>query len=387
MGPANYKPSVFLFWLGFVMAVSSRMLVAQDDATLDAWIFGEDIEEKARRWERDVTVRIGGGVKDNVLLSSVNRVSSPFLLSALEWLSWRLPTDHGWDAYLYTWIENRYYTDAEGIDTETFAIFQTQLSKKLGSRWKIGGLFNYFFADQVYDISVSDVELSTTVLKQNHFELRPFITFNTSTEYELTLQGAFTRELYQESSDNFSEYGYSVKLLRRMGRDSEIWLSYDFEEKNYDQRTRRNSLGFSIANSFLSLVEHDMRVGISVNMGESHHLQSRTLGGLKLISDNGAGYNDYSRYQIAQQFTFSRNRWVLRGELRGSWYDYPVQTVGSIGSALRERVEIISETTLECKLSDSWILFFAYRHEDNRSNRNTDAYSVSTGTFGFDWKF
>src|SRR5688500_7935429 len=64
-------------------------------------------EQKEASWDWELYLRGGGGYKDNVLLSDINKESSVFTLTEVEAFVFRLPGDDGWEVTGLAAFEDR----------------------------------------------------------------------------------------------------------------------------------------------------------------------------------------------------------------------------------------------------------------------------------------
>ncbi len=113
-------------WIKYFSAffLIPHLLWSQDDATLDEWLFNDDILLEERLWDRDINLRISTGYSDNVLLASVFEQGSAFIGAEVEMFTWRKPQKGQMDVYLYLDAMQIHYFDVDGIDNERLIISQ-----------------------------------------------------------------------------------------------------------------------------------------------------------------------------------------------------------------------------------------------------------------------
>lgn len=107
---------------------------ALSDAQLDALIDGADLEFKRPVWEKEVNVQLLGGYNDNVLQGAFQEDESFYIGAGLEVFIWRPREEGKADVYFYLLGEFTFYSDADEIDTEGLAVFQTRISKPLSAK-------------------------------------------------------------------------------------------------------------------------------------------------------------------------------------------------------------------------------------------------------------
>src|SRR5687768_15379648 len=76
-----------------------------------------EVEEEISPWETSITLRGGGGYKNNILLSDFNREESAFTLASVDFFIYHAP-ENQWEFSEFFTIEDRRYWQSEEVDKE-----------------------------------------------------------------------------------------------------------------------------------------------------------------------------------------------------------------------------------------------------------------------------
>ncbi len=376
-------------WIKYFSAffLIPHLLWSQDDATLDEWLFNDDILLEERLWDRDINLRISTGYSDNVLLASVFEQGSAFIGAEVEMFTWRKPQKGQMDVYLYLDAMQIHYFDVDGIDNERLIISQGQISNRLNDRWTVGASLQGSYVDQVYDISPSGFELDTTTLEAVDSKFTPFINLKYNNGYFARMAIDLRRDFFRDSTFDFTEPAFEIHAGKRFDHGSSIRLDYAYAYRFFDNREQRNINGFPLSGTSLEWESHMLNGRWDHYWNKDKSIQSRTKIGFKWNLDNGDGYYDYSLYKVSESIIFYLNKWVIEGGFAFKYYDYTIQTVSFDDPNGRYFSQVNTMFKVERMVNESWKLYFEYQRERSRSNRTEDKYAANRALIGIDWLF
>lgn len=364
-----------------------HLLWSQDDATLDDWLFNDDIILEERVWDKDINLRISFGYTDNVLLASVFQQGSGFIGAEVEMFTWRKPQKGQMDIHLYFDALQTYYFDVDGIDNEWLVISQGQISKQLNDRWTIGATLQGNYVDQVYDISPTGFELDTTTLEAIDLKFTPFLKLKYNNGYFARVAIDLRQDFFRATTFDFTEPAIGIQVGKHFDQGALIRLDYAFAYRFFDNREQRNTNGFPLRGTSLEWESHFLDGRWDHYWNKDKSIQSRTKIGFKWNLDNGDGYYDYSLYKVSESIIIYLNKWVIEGEFAYKYYDYETQTVSFNDPDGRYLTQMNTMFKVERMISESWKLYFEYLRERSRSNRIEDRYTANHTLIGIDWLF
>lgn len=380
---------MFHKWIKYLSAffLIPHLLWSQDDATLDDWLFNDDIILEERVWDKDINLRISFGYTDNVLLASVFQQGSGFIGAEVEMFTWRKPQKGQMDIHLYFDALQIYYFDVDGIDNEWLVVSQGQISKQLNDRRTIGATLQGSYVDQVYDISPTGFELDTTTLEAIDLKFTPFLKLKYNNGYFARVAIDLRRDFFRDTTFDFTEPAIGIQAGKRFDQGSSIRLDYAFAYRFFDNREQRNTNGFPLRGTSLEWESHFLDGRWDHYWNKDKSIQSRTKIGFKWNLDNGDGYYDYSLYKVSESIIIYLNNWVIEGEFAYKYYDYETQTVSFNDPDGRYLTQMNTMFKVERMISESWKLYFEYLRERSRSNRTEDKYTANHTLIGIDWLF
>lgn len=337
-------------------------------------------------WDRTFNLRGGFGFKDNVLLSPAARQDSAFFASGFDAMFIRLPINGPQFLFFLTGDDFRYLNEI-GVDKEQSLVAIAKLQKEFASVWEAALGIEYFYQDQVFDVSATEADLTTVQLKAHALRGVPGIQRKLGEHYRLKLEFPASRQYLREPLDDYWEGGPKLVFEREYGRRSSAFVSYQYEQRFYDSRLKTDRAGEPIANSLLQFEQHEFELGNRHYWDQQRRWRSDTKFNVELNLDNGAGYFDYERYQFSQQLRYSSQSWMIRGQAKVTYYDYSVQTIAPESSETREFTTLGFLLRGEKNLTKSLKLFAEYDYEQAFSNRPFHEYRANTIQAGVDWEF
>lgn len=334
-------------------------------------------------WSATATLRAAGGYRDNVLLSPFNPVSAPLISVGADVMVNRLPTD-GTEVTLLATGDYTAFLDAPETEPEALALVQAGVTRELGSRWKGGLAGEYVFLHQVFDLSVTEAELSTVAARGNTFTLTPSASLDLGRGWSLNVESDGTRQLFPEPLDNYWEVKPLVALARPYGGGLEFWLGYRFGDRWYDTRAPLDAEGDPLP-GLLEFTAHEIELRPTVYWDAPRHWRTQFRLGWLYNDDNGGGYFDFIRLAAGANVRYQSGPWTLRVEGQARWYSYPVQRAEGPDSSLRHRTDLAGLVRGEFKASRKLRLFLQYERNTSEDNSPDASYRASGLVTGVEW--
>jgi hypothetical protein len=361
---------------------------------LDLGMEVEDLMRGIRIWDKSINVRTAGGYKDNVFPTSpMAREPSSFFLSGLDLMIWRLPLDGTQLTFFGSFEDTRYFS-ADPVDGEQMAVAFAQVQRMFRSDWKAGLSLQYHYQDQVIDLLEHEVldptaqkEVTALAFLGHRFGARPSLRWEFARPYWAELQVGITRQYLEWPFDDYWEQGPKLVLGRDFGKQADVTLSYEYLHRPHDERVQATVEGIRIPGRPLAM--HVQRVEATWRQywDAQRHWRTTTRLLFENQEDNGSGYYDFQRWQIAQQLRYAAGKWELRAQARLAYTEYPLQTVSSTDLTTRRRTSIRASFRAQRELFRTIKLFGEYEHDRSISRLGLDDYAVNTFLSGIDWEF
>jgi hypothetical protein len=329
-------------------------------------------------WDKTLNVSVGGGYRDNVLRTSVAPESSAFFSSSADFSLIRL-SESGAQWTFFGMGEDIRYFDSKSVPKEQFFSGTGQFQIPLGLHNRLGAVANYLYQNQVIDVSETEVNLSRVFVEGHSASFMPEWQYLFTPALRLKINGAMLRQIYVSELDDYWEGGGRIGLVYKFGPRSEVWLGYESRHRFFDTRTQTDSEGFSIPDTSLVYWQHEIGTGWKHYWDEKRHWRTTTKVGLLLNRDNGSGYFDFERWQVAQQIRWQSGPWLATANGRLGYYHYSVQT---FADEHRERAYYGVDLRLERRLGKYVYLFAGGEREWDFSNDPLDEYKDWMATLG-----
>ena len=348
---------------------------------------GEDlaIPPELLGWDHEISARVRGGYKDNVVLSSFTREESSFLGAGLEWFVSRA-FDERWSLELFGDAEERHYFSAGSVDDEQTAFAMVQVQRKWADAWSLKGACEYLYQNQVVDVSATEPQFETLQVVGHAIVVRPAVRW-TPGKYWLELQTPGQRQLYESPLDDSWQYGARLQLGLPVERTAECSWTYEFARNPFDTERDREPNALPIPGSQRVMDQHEGRFAWRQSWDPARRWQSTFRVSVKTALDNATGYYDYTRGQLLLQLRFRQKNWEASAEGRWGQYAYPVQTVSAGDPTRRRRSEWVGSMHIERRLSRRFKAAADYSYERTRGNRVGDDYSANTVSGGLNFTF
>lgn len=339
-------------------------------------------------WDVAGRVQAGGGYRDNVLLSSFEPEHSPFVEVAGDFSVIRLSET---DAQLSLFVvgEFRRYLENIEVDGQRYELEQLvyvtlDWSKPVDERNTLGAGFDYFYQYQVMDVSETELDQSRVLVKGHSFSIAPEWKHQLHPDWAFSLVGDATRQLYEVDLDDFWQGAVQAKLSRSYGNRSEAAVSYALRHRFYDTREQYTAAGVPETGTSLVYRSHELAGDWKHYWDGDRHWRTVVKAGYLRSEDNGSGYFDYDRIQLAAGVRWKPAGWEVGAAGRAGWYLYDLQQVAGEN---RERSYYAVDGRIERRLANHWLAYLVASHEWNLSNDPLEQYNdwVASAGIGADF--
>ena len=369
----------FLVALAFVVWLPVTAFAQETELT------GDDLLWETPLWGHSLNLRAGGGYKDNLLLSNINKDQSYSLTAGLDYTLYRMPLD-GTQFYFLITGDFTSFPEGRSVDDEQLVMTAAQLKKKFLGNWQASLDTQYAYQNQVYDASITEADVQTLQVRGHRIEVRPGLRRNFSKGLWTEVSFAGQRQMFAvEESDDYWEAGPRLVLGLDYGRKSEVSVSYSPRLRYYDTRAQFDEEGFSLPGTSLEYALHTVEAALRHHFDEKRRWRATTKLVYERVNDNGQGFFDYARYQAGQQLRYRGDLWEVRGSFKWNHYLYDVQTASFTNLSRRSRTTYIAGLRIERALGRAVRIFVEYEYEQVLSNQPLDRYRVNTVQTGLDW--
>lgn len=336
------------------------------------------------KWDRDLSFRTGAGYRDNIGLSANSPRGSAFVMTGLELILLRLP-ENGTQFNLFVSGEDIRFFSSGPVDKEQSAFAQAVVKKDFGSAWQVSLAAEYTYQNQVVDVSVTEAGLTNIPVEGHGAVIRETLRRDFSSRWWASLELPERRQFFREPLDDYWDYGCRATLGKSYGKKSELSVSYEITERAYDHEKLRTPEGDTIAGTRRESLQHDARLIWKHYWDRQSRWRTTTRLTARKSEDNGSGYFDYTRLQLAEQILFHTKDWDISAEARVARYDYPIQT--GTDDARRVSSDLAFNLRCERRVTAFLKLYAEYDRERVFSNLELERYLVNTMKGGFNWTF
>ena len=342
-------------------------------------------------WDSVFTVRSGGGYKDNVFLSHAQPQASTFVSGGGDVMVLRV-APAGPQFNFFASADATHFLSTTPSHNEYTAFAQAQVEQNFSEALKASLAAEYFYQDQVLDVSFLDAAASSTngqtaAVRGHNFTIRPGTRWVLPQQFWLALETPGTRQYFELPLDDYWNAGFKLTVGRNHGHDSQLSLSYEPTWRFYDTETALTATGAPIPGTHRQRLQHNAQLLWRQYWDEPKHWRTLTRLGGRLAEENGGGFADYTQYAVSQQILYRAKPWELSAEGRIRRYDYRTQTVSATDLAKLRRTEWTATLRLERELTKHLKLITSYEHEETLSNDTSETYSVNTVGGSLQWEF
>lgn len=335
-------------------------------------------------WSPGGSLRVGGGYRDNVLLSSRNPVAAGFGTVGGDFTLNRLPVD-GTEVSLLATGDFIAFVDEPAAAPEALAMTQAEIKRDLGRDWTAGLRAQYVFINQVFDVSATEADLTTVTARGHLISVTPAIVRALGGAWTVTAEWEGSRQIFAAPLDPYWEVIPSATLTRSLGRRGEAALTYRYDRRWYDERSALDAEGNSLPFR-LQFESHEVELRPRVYWDAARHWSTRFRLGLLHNRDNGGGHFDYTRYTAGVQLRYHTAGWKWQAEFRGLRYDYATRRIAGPASPLRRKSDWGLRLRAERQLSRRWTMFAQWDRETSDDRLPTLDYEANTVQVGLEWE-
>lgn len=319
-------------------------------------------------WSTTLTLRASGGYHDNPRLSALNQAGSAFLAGGLEFVVMRLPAD-GHEVSVFASVDHRGYLE-RGFSPETLAAIDLRYRRVWEDGWSLGGAAEYLFLKQVFDASEIEGVPAVVPTTGHTLTARPMVAREWSGGWRLELEAEAGRQWLAEPLDGYEDLGPKLALIRGFGERRSLGVSYRTRFRAFDERGPRDESGLELP-GILRYQQHEAEMTWRHAWGRQGRWRTALRPGWVTSLDNGNGFFDYDRFQLAATVRWVGEEW--EGRLDGRWraYRFPGQPAGSGVDGERRRTDLNLTARADWKLVGWARLFLQY--ELDQSDENTEA--------------
>ncbi len=289
-------------------------------------------------WDGSLTLRLSGGYRDNPRLSALNPAGSSFVAGGGEFMLFRLPID-GHEVSLYASIDHLAYLE-RGFAPETLIALDARYTRTWREVWSAGASVEYLYLKQVFD--ASEIEGIPLVLPtQGHtFTFRPVVGYDLGPPGKVEVEWEASRQWLSEPLDGFVDQGPRLGWLWSFGRRRSLGVSCRFRDREFDERQPFDQDGKELPTA-LRYEQHEVEVAWRHAWGEGERWRTVLRPGWVVSHENGGGYFDYDRLQVAGTVRYLGEHWEARIDGRARWYTYPGQApLNNQGAGERRRIDV-----------------------------------------------
>ena len=377
LGTAKWKhiaAAWFIVWTGY--AIQAQEL---DLPNLD-------LPLPLPKWGHDISLRTGAGYRDNVALASRSPAASAFIATGLEMIFLRLP-ENNTQLTLFLSADDLHYLSPEPVDKEQTAFMQALVTTDCGLGWQVSFAAEYFYQDQVVDVSATEPGLTTTPIKGHTAIVRESLRRDFANNCWIMVELPVQRQLFEEPLDDYWEGGPRLVLGKTYGHQSELSVRYEITRRPYDNEPLRYATGAAVPNSHRESTQQDARLTWKHYWDSQRRWRTTTKLTARRSEDTGSGNFDYSKLQAGEQLLFRTAVWEVAAEAKFADYDYPVQTISAADQAKRRSREWDLTLRFERRISRFLKIFAEYDRVQSISNLASEQYAVNTVKGGLTWTF
>lgn len=334
-------------------------------------------------WSTTASLRVGGGYRDNVQLSSVRPVAAGFLSAGGDFTLSRAPVD-GTGLTLFGTGDYTLFVEAPQADSETLVMLQAELQHTLDAAWAVGWRAQYVFLDQVFDVSATEADLATVTARGHRVAGMPSVTRALGRGWALTAEAEGSGQWFAAPLDDYYALAPAATLTYALGRRGEVASTYRYDRRWYAERPPLAAEGSALPGR-LQFESHEADLRARVYWDSARHWSSRFRVGALLNRDNGGGYFDYTRYSASLQVRWRAAGWSALAELRGLRYQYDTRRVRGPETVQRRKEDWGLRLRAERELSRHWTLFAQWEREGSDDRLPSADYTAQTVWIGLEW--
>lgn len=366
-------PSAAWFW-----CVPVSVIGAAPDA-----LFAPDEMPELPAWTYTTSASVAAGYRDNLLMSPTSPDGSALIRGEVEVMALKVPV-RGWDGHLYfNAVESR-FTSAAETDHERTVLLAAQARWQPTARWTATLAARGYHHDQVFDVSATEAQLATALLKLTGFSAGPAIRW-THGRVWLEAAGSYRQDHYTGGIDGYDEGEGSLQSGLKLGRSVELAVVAARRWRDHDTREQFTVGARPIAGSHLRVQQRDGGAKLTIaRPGSAWKFGAAAL--LQEHRDNGSGYFNYDREQFSANLGWRRSRAEFRLSGSATRYTFPQQLIGfGIEPESRRKDEVRGALEASFQWSPQLALIAAGETERSRSNDERSRFRTRGVYIGVRW--
>jgi len=338
-------------------------------------------------WSVTTSLTGAGGYRDNVLLSPTQPAGSGFFRGQLEAMFITQPSPQ-LEGYVFLDITDLRFFSVPESDHETAAFITSDFRWKPETNYALGLTALLYHYDQVFDVSVTEIDLDTAQLQATGFKLSPNARWNIQQYGWLEIGASGEKVHYANDLDKYDEGEGMLRLGRSWGHGSEFSLMGAKRSRAHETREQYTSSGRPIDGTRLKVKQTQLSAQLTYFHDEKKQWRSALALTMEQSRDNGSGYFDYDREILSAGLAWMPENWELRLSVGLSKYDFLVQEVGiGITPEFRHKDELRLTMEVARQLKDNLALVASYEGEWADSNDDRSSFRVNTVYLGLRWNW
>jgi hypothetical protein len=155
----------------------------------------------------------------------------------------------------------------------------------------------------------------------------------------------------------------------------------------HDEWLARDALGNEIAGRKLAVFREVAELKWEQSLDSSNHWSSIAKLGFNHNRDNGGGFFDFYRYYLSEELRWHNRNWDIRALANLSYFDFPVQTLGTPASPTFHLTTLDVTARIERRVYKGLRCFAAFEFEQAASDDPTAEYRDHVWSGGISWEF
>lgn len=328
-------------------------------------------------WAVTVEAGFAAGYRDNLLLSPDNLDRSGLLRTELDVFALKIPIGR-LDGFAYLNASEMRFLSGEHTDSERAVILFGEARWQASRDFKASWAVQAYRQKQVFDVSVTETELTTALLEVTGFATGPGLRW-TRSSFHLEAKALGRRDHYRGGIDGYDEGEGSLRAGWTRTGGAEFSAGILRRWRDHDTRTQFTSAGRPLTGTRLAMRQTEASAQWNQPLAPAKRARLELAVSRQWNRDNGSGYFDFDRDQARANLRWAPEKWQAEAGATYARYEFPVQLVGlGINPAHRRKREVHLHARLSRQVSERLALFAAAEHTRARSNDERSRFTVNT---------
>ncbi len=338
-------------------------------------------------WNLTTTLGAGAGYRDNVLLSPAQPRASGFARGNVEAMLLRLPVA-GFDGYAFLSLEETRYFSAKATDHERAVFLLAEARWQPVKSWKFGLPAQAYHVDQVVDVSTTEAEFDTAVLKMTGFTAGPSARWNFTPAWWIEAKGTGRKDHFEGGVDGYLEGEGLVRIGRGWKYGTELSLTGASRWRDHDSRPQYALGGRPLDGTRLKFRQNEVTVHLDWVADEKKRWRAKLTATAKENRDNGSGYFDFNERRLLAAVKWRSDPWEVDFSAGAAHFDFLHQLVGiGIAPETRRKNDYQASLAVTHRLTATLSLKASYEWENAVSNDDRSRFRINTGYLGLQWNW